>query len=103
MSKSHLLLLIIPKIKNNKGILTGKLFEYIGSNKPILCIGPTDGDAAKIIEECNAGKTFDYKDFKGMSNFILNCKKGKYKNNTFSDNYTRENLTRKLSEIINEM
>ena len=103
MSKSHLLLLIIPKIKNNKGILTGKLFEYIGSNKPILCIGPTDGDAAKIIEECNAGKTFDYKDFKGMSNFILNCKKGTYKNNTFSDNYTRENLTRKLSEIINEM
>ena len=57
--RSSALLLVIPEIKNDKGILTGKLFEYLAARKPIICIGPPDGDAAEIIRECNAGKTFD--------------------------------------------
>ena len=70
---SDMLLLVIPKIANNKGILTGKIFEYLGARKPILCIGPTNGDAAKIIQECKAGKTFDYSDEKGIYEFIETC------------------------------
>ena len=70
---SDMLLLVIPKIANNKGILTGKLFEYLGARKPILCIGPTDGDAAIIIKECKAGKTFDYSDENGIYEFIETC------------------------------
>ncbi|MFM8242346.1 MAG: glycosyltransferase family 4 protein, partial [Crocinitomicaceae bacterium] len=31
MSKAKILLLIIPEIENNKGILTGKLFEYLAT------------------------------------------------------------------------
>jgi glycosyltransferase involved in cell wall biosynthesis len=67
---SELLLLIIPSANNNKGILTGKLFEYLAAKKNILAIGPKDGDAAKIIEECFAGKMFDYKDSVGVFNYF---------------------------------
>lgn len=56
---SIILFLVIPEIKNDKGILTGKLFEYLAARKPIVCIGPIDGDAASIINECGAGKVFD--------------------------------------------
>ncbi len=60
MKAADVLLLVIPDAKGNKGILTGKLFEYLASQRPILCIGPVDGDAADIIRSCDAGDAFDY-------------------------------------------
>lgn len=100
---SDMLLLVIPKIANNKGILTGKLFEYLGARKPILCIGPTDGDAAKIIQECKAGKTFDYSDENGIYEFIETCMSNEYifENKNYL-NYSRRNLTKTLSKILND-
>lgn len=70
--RSDLLLLVIPKVENNKGILTGKFFEYMASHKPILAIGPVDGDLAKIILETKCGRIFDYSDSEGMIRFIQN-------------------------------
>jgi glycosyltransferase involved in cell wall biosynthesis len=56
-----LLLLLMPDSEPRaKGLLTGKLFEYLASGRPILCIGPEDGDAAKIINETNAGTTVSF-------------------------------------------
>jgi glycosyltransferase involved in cell wall biosynthesis len=41
-----------------EGVLTGKLFEYLGSRRPILSIGPRkDSEAARLIEEVQAGIT----------------------------------------------
>ena len=100
---SDMLLLVIPKIANNKGILTGKLFEYLGARKPILCIGPRDGDAAKIIQECKAGKTFDFSDENGIYEFIETCMSNEYifENKNYL-NYSRRNLTKTLSKILND-
>lgn len=70
--RSDLLLLVIPKVANNKGILTGKFFEYMASQKPILAIGPVDGDLAKIILDTNCGRIFDYSDSEGMIRFVQN-------------------------------
>ena len=101
---SDMLLLVIPKISNNKGILTGKLFEYLGARKPILCIGPTDGDAAKIIEECKAGKTFDYSDENGIYDFIETYMSNEFifENKNYIK-YSRRNLTKNLSKILTDM
>ena len=52
------LLLVIPKVSNAKGILTGKLFEYLASKKPIIAIVPEESDAREIIEDCKAGICF---------------------------------------------
>jgi len=100
--RSDLLLLVIPKVKNNKGILTGKFFEYLASQKPILAIGPTDGDLAKIIQETQCGKLFDYEDSKGMLQFIqekLVLPKTTMKTELASQ-YSRKELTRKLTELF---
>ena len=63
---SQVLLLLINNTPNAKGILTGKLFEYLASGRPILCIGPEDGDAARVIKETQAGQTIDFKDKEQM-------------------------------------
>ncbi|MDZ7260787.1 MAG: glycosyltransferase family 4 protein, partial [candidate division KSB1 bacterium] len=51
---SDVLLLIIDDAPANKGILTGKLFEYLGARKPLLALAP-EGEAAELIREVKAG------------------------------------------------
>ncbi len=65
--KSALLLLLIPDVKENKGILTGKFFEYLATGRPILAIGPTDGDVATILKETGAGEIVDYNNVQILS------------------------------------
>jgi len=107
MMNADSLLLIIPNVENNKGILTGKLFEYIATGNPIICFGPKDGDAAEIIFETNCGKTFDYKE--SASGFIAELVDSKKDNRRFTadenriSKYSRKNLTKELSDIFNEL
>ncbi len=53
---SEALLLLIPDAGGRgKGVLSGKVFEYLASERPILAAVPPDGEAAKLIEETGAG------------------------------------------------
>ena len=67
---SQVLLLLINNTPNAKGILTGKLFEYLASGRPILCIGPEDGDAARVLKETHAGQTAGFEDKERMKETI---------------------------------
>jgi hypothetical protein len=78
LKESDALLLIIPQVTHNEGILTGKLFEYLASEKPILGFGPTEGDASRIISQCNAGKMYDYVDAAGAASFLTSVREGKF-------------------------
>jgi glycosyltransferase involved in cell wall biosynthesis len=71
MMSSSVLLLVIAKHPGNKSFLSGKLFEYIASGKPVICLGPVDGDAALILNSSGAGKCFSYNDEVGIAEFIL--------------------------------
>jgi hypothetical protein len=60
LQTADLLVLLIPDLPNNRGILTGKLFEYLGTGRPIWGFGPTlDGDAHRLIQDNQAGSLFD--------------------------------------------
>ncbi|HMS33779.1 MAG TPA: glycosyltransferase family 4 protein [Ignavibacteria bacterium] len=103
---STILFLVIPEIKNDKGILTGKLFEYLAARKPIVCIGPEDGDAAEIINECIAGKTFERTRNTELTEYldglVKDWKTGKdisVKNDTYKK-YSRRSQAEELSKII---
>lgn len=62
-SSTLLLLLLMPDSEPRaKGLVTGKLFEYMASGRPILCIGPENGDAARILRETGAGQTVSFGD-----------------------------------------
>ena len=103
---STVLFLAIPDVENNEGILTGKLFEYLASRKPIINIGPVNGNAAEIIKECDAGKTFDYSDSVGLYEYILELV-SQWKSNKNIDltgnefkKYSRKELTHQLSDLL---
>ena len=53
---SEALLLLIPDAGGRgKGVLSGKVFEYLAAERPILASVPPDGAAAELIEETGAG------------------------------------------------
>jgi glycosyltransferase involved in cell wall biosynthesis len=53
---SDALLLLIPEAGGRgKGVLSGKVFEYLAAERPILAAVPPDGAAAKLLEETGAG------------------------------------------------
>lgn len=101
---ADLLLLIINDSPNAKGILTGKLFEYLASKKPILCIAPADSDAARVIDETQSGKVFSFEDVEGIKNFILGQiamkKMGIPFKNTGIEKYARHNLTKEFVALL---
>jgi glycosyltransferase involved in cell wall biosynthesis len=53
---SEALLLIIPDAGGRgRGVLSGKVFEYLAAERPILAIVPPDGAAADLLRETGAG------------------------------------------------
>ena len=97
---SSVVVLIIPDHKSNKGILTGKLFEYLASGVPILCLGPADGDAAGIIARAKAGATFEYKDEKGISSFLCSAADTFKPDKDYIKEFSRVNLTRMIIPLL---
>ena len=71
LQRSALLLLPLNDTPNIDGVVPGKLFEYIGARRPILCIGKPTGDAANIIRECSAGTVFDFTVKEELGSYIM--------------------------------
>ncbi len=67
--KAQVLLLCI--FEKTKFVLTGKLFEYLATERPILMVGSPDGDAAKIIAETQAGHCFSFADRVGVKQHLM--------------------------------
>jgi glycosyltransferase involved in cell wall biosynthesis len=107
LCSASLLLLVLNDTPNAKGILTGKLFEYLAAGVPILCVGPEDGDASAVLKDANAGKAIAFDNMIGMKSFLTNAfanfrntsvKSLDQKSN--ADKYSRASLTKSLVSVL---
>lgn len=102
---SQVLMLLINQSGNAKGILTGKFFEYLAAKRPILAVGPTDGDAAVVLAETQAGTMVDFSDEKATKDAILEFY-NRYKTNTLKiesqsiERFSRRSLTGELAKLL---
>ncbi|MFP8894408.1 glycosyl transferase family 1 [Chryseobacterium sp. EZn1] len=105
MQNSNLLLITNFPNESSKGIIPGKIFEYLASGKLILSFGPDKADVSKILEETQAGKHFSYQDTEAVKSFILE-KFNLWKNGSLLENtqhieqFSRKNLTQQLTEVL---
>jgi glycosyltransferase involved in cell wall biosynthesis len=53
--ESQVLLLLTWKNSKEKGVIPGKIFEYLAAKRPILSIGNSDGLVRGLIESTNTG------------------------------------------------
>jgi glycosyltransferase involved in cell wall biosynthesis len=108
LMKSQVLLLPLNDTPNIDGVVPGKLYEYIGAKRPIICIGKPTGDAAKIINETNAGSVSDFNDTVTLLATIKFYYE-QYKNNQLTieskdyEKYSRKLLAGQIAEELNKI
>ena len=65
---SEALLLLIPDAGGRgRGVLSGKLFEYLAAGRPILAVVPPDGAAAELVRATGAGVVVAPDDVDGIA------------------------------------
>ncbi|HLX19847.1 MAG TPA: glycosyltransferase [Gaiellaceae bacterium] len=70
--ESDVLLLLIPEAGGRgRGVLSGKVFEYIAAERPILAIVPADGAAARLVRETGAGVVVASDDVEGIRTALV--------------------------------
>ena len=103
--KSQVLILVVNNVPSAKGIITGKIFEYLMAKRPILAIAPGDGDLAEILKNTKAGATVNFEDKIQLKKSILSLyadyKKGDLKiQSNHIEQFHRKELTKKVAELI---
>jgi glycosyltransferase involved in cell wall biosynthesis len=65
---SEALLLLVPNAGGRgRGVLSGKVFEYLAAGRPILAVVPPDGAAAELIRKTGAGVVVAPDDIEGIA------------------------------------
>jgi hypothetical protein len=103
--KSQVLLLIEINSEVTKSIIPGKLFEYMASERPIIGIGPEGADFSKIIKETNTGVFVNYAEKEKLKSTLIQFFDAFLEGNLSTNavglqHYSRQNLTKKLVEIL---
>ena len=88
-------------------MLTGKIFEYMASGRPILVIGPTDGEVARVVGETGSGMVSGFDDLEALKANILSLYESFKKGALLSESreiekYSRRSLSERLSQVLNE-
>ncbi|SDR75260.1 glycosyltransferase family 4 protein [Gramella sp. MAR_2010_147] len=106
--QASLLLLIEIDAEETRGIIPGKIFEYLAAKRPILAIGPENWDAERIISETESGKFFAYNDTSGIKSHIEGLFQ-KFKDNIPAntshhiEKYHRKSLSETLAQLIKQV
>ena len=98
------LLLFIASHKG-KGVLTGKLFEYLRSGKEILAMVPPDGEAAEILIQNKQNLICNMEDVEMIAkNFLMLIEtlKNKKIKREYSNKFSRENQTIEFLNFVEE-
>ncbi|HZH72993.1 MAG TPA: glycosyltransferase family 4 protein [Mariniphaga sp.] len=107
LAKSQVLLLAINNSLNAKGILPGKMYEYMALKRPILAIGPTDSDFAEIISNTRIGVAVDFDNYTELQK-ILNDLFNSYLEHNLAvssnsiESYSRKNLAKKYIDLASQ-
>ncbi len=106
--ESQILLLMINNSPNARTIIPGKLYEYLGSGRPVLAIGPKDSDSAHVIEMTKGGVVHDYDDLDGLKSRIMEYftlyLSGSLKGSAEEiQKFTRRSLAGEYSKVLSEI
>jgi glycosyltransferase involved in cell wall biosynthesis len=107
---AQVLLLVIHNLEHAKSFLSGKIFEYMSSKRPIFAIGPCDGDAAQVLQKTASGIMHDYENASGMrhtlDNMFIQFESHQLvqKSNIVEINaFHRKNLSKQMASIFDEV
>jgi glycosyltransferase involved in cell wall biosynthesis len=107
MMRSHLLLMTIIK-RTGEEIISGKIFEYLGSGKPVLMVTSDDGYVSKLIGKLGRGTVHRNDDLSDIKNGILKAYEAYRRNKALQHDplslpqFDRKNLAFELAQVLNK-
>lgn len=106
MKNAAVLLLCV--YEENKFIVTGKLFEYLATNRPILFTGAKDGDAAQIVLETGSGPVFSRNEVSAIKSHLVFLfdqfeKGGQGPKSNRALKYSHRQLSKQIAEELNRI
>lgn len=106
--ESQVLLLLVNDTPNSLGVVPGKIFEYMATRRPLLVIGPEQGDSVRILKEVGAGEACGFSEKDKMKTVVMgyyqrfkNANLGP--NNTDISQYSRKGVTGQMAKILNRI
>ena len=105
MINSDVLILFISSYKG-KGVLTGKIFEYIRTKKEILAMIPTEGEAAEILRKNNYSFICTMENINGIKKNFLSIyeyvKGGKTQERKVRNEFSRKHQTFEFEKFLSK-
>ena len=101
-------ILIHPRTKH-KGVFSGKIFDYISAEKPVLAFVDKDDVAAELVNELHCGYVAEFEDHTENKKIILEAFNAKLNNDLkiasaeAIASLHRKNQVQKLTELINQL
>jgi glycosyltransferase involved in cell wall biosynthesis len=109
---SEALLLLLPEAGGRgRTVPSGKIFEYIAAERPILAAVPTDGVAAELVRRADAGVVVPPDDVAALTAAIeglrARWKRGALENGSLSEELkerlSRRTRSREFAELLREV
>lgn len=105
MQSAALLLLINQRVDGEMG-LSSKIFDYLGSRRPVIAFGQVKSHADLLLQDTGAGKLFNHGDVENAYRFILDVFHKKFmigeENKAKISKYNRKDQTRHLAQIFDK-
>jgi glycosyltransferase involved in cell wall biosynthesis len=105
------LVLTLPNLPRVECWVPQKMYEYVGSGRPIFALAPENGEVAQILKEVNAGVAISAaktpeKVAEAFLGFIEMQEKNNFSSTTnkeASKKFERRNQTKQLADFLNEV
>lgn len=108
--RSDALLLVVDESKESEEIVPGKVYEYVGVNRPIIAIAPVKSAIADLMAETGSGLIAHQSEIEKIADIILkyyhNWQSGNTEfkpNGAIVKSYERRQATGKLAEYLNKL
>jgi glycosyltransferase involved in cell wall biosynthesis len=106
--KSADLLWLVIHPSEGKTVATGKLYEYLGAQKPILASVPEGGAAAELVNRTKTGQVFSLSDSMSAKDYMVELYKNKGRGlisvgSAFTASYDRRGIAHRLSNELDTM
>jgi hypothetical protein len=107
--RSDALLLVVDDTDGSEEIVPGKVYEYIGTSRPVITLAP-DGAIASLIRETHAGTVANFRNHEEICAAFLGYYEKFQKGEplwegtmTEIKKYTRREASRKLADLAKEI
>jgi glycosyltransferase involved in cell wall biosynthesis len=86
--------------REDRGIVTGKVFDAIGLSTPMLVVAPAGSDLEGVVRTAGLGQSFTGEEIDGIASFLANAMERRLPARNQPESYSWPNMVGRLDSIL---